>query len=409
MGADNYQSTFVKRHETVHRSEGINLPHGRLRRWKIASVNSRKRISVAALSLILWTTAGFAAATQPLVISDALKQAASISDTDAQAITQAVAANAAIITDGSDPTAQSAARDWLVNQTNSAGGLATANFLNTYSSIVNDQLLKVASSPNCNFRAAIEIGLAAARIDDVAHSTSFEPLAMSLLQNKSDAIAYVGMKLVHGILPAILNEATLTPADTALEDQILKTVADHPQPPLGGSIVGAAYLAMQDTVFGSNKGSPAQISLVLVPLVEKLELQRIALYSGSGPVERPQVDSSGVVILLAPEVWPQLSAGAQRDAMGLVVNLIDATSKRAVSARSSAGGNAVPLVEQLQTDGRELKIVSDPNTGSIANQTIYGAAAQLASLGSGSGPNYIANAAGSTVDAINAYRAALGQ
>ena len=94
--------------------------------------------------------------------------------------------------------------------------------------------------------------------------------------------------------------------------------------------------------------------------------------------------------------------------MSLAANLIDATSKRAVEARSSLGGKAVPLLEQLQTDGRALKIFTDPNTGIVANQPLYSAAAQLSSLGTGSGPNAISTAASNAHDAINAYRAAMG-
>jgi hypothetical protein len=356
---------------------------------------------------MLWTLAASADSNQPPPISDSDKQAASLSQSQVSEIDQAVAAVAKDLSDGSNPTSQSADRQWLIDQLSSATGASSPVYLQAYAKSVNDHLLDMVNAPHCDFRAALEGGMAAARIAVVSQDTELLPLATALMKSKTPAIVYIGMKVAHGLVPAILNKPALAQADTDLLNQILATVAANPDKPLGGAIAGQAYLAMTDATFGNNPGAQAQIVQVLVPLVMKLEQQRIGLYATTSPAN-PAVDSSGLVILISPNVWPQLPAAQTRDTMTLAANLIDATGKQAVAARAAPGQDAIPLIRQLRTDGNAFKIFCDPNQGIVNNNPqLFAAAQQLAQLGIGSSANSIGAAVADMIAAINAYKATL--
>jgi len=356
-----------------------------------------------------WALSAMADPAQPPPISDSVKQANAISQSQSDDIDQAIAAVTKDLADGSNPTSQSADRDWLIDQVNSASGASSAAYLQTYAKSVNDHLLAMVTAPDCNFRAALEGGLAAAKIAVASQDTELLPLASALLKSKTPAIVFVGMKVVHGLVPAILNKPVLAQADTNLLNEILTTVADNPDMPLGGAIVGQAYQAMTDAVFSDNHGAPAQIIQVLVPLVMKLEQQRIALYQTTTPAN-PYADSNGLVILTSPNVWPQLQPEAQRDAMTIAADLIEATSKRAITARATPGQDATPLILQLRTDGIAFRIFSDPNNTTVSDPQLYAASQQLAQLSPyGASASSINSVVSSMTDAINAFKPTLGQ
>lgn len=364
-------------------------------------------LAVAALAVLSCTTAACLADSQVPALPDAIKQSAEIGSDQSSQIDQAVGALAQDLSTTTDPAQQSADRRWLVDQSESAGGNATPQYVSAYAQSVNSHLLKLVDDPNCAVRVAIESGLAAASLANTSHGVELVPLATALLKHKSPTVAYVGMKLVHSLMPAILNEAQLSPDDNALLAQILQAVTANPNPPLGGRIVAEAYQSMTDAVFSANPPQASQIMQVLVPLTEKLEKQRLAMYQNGAP-DNPSADSSGLVVLLSRNVWQQLQPNQEADVLTMVAQLIDAAAKSA--ANDKIQDEVVEqLKDQLKTDGSALRLFCDPNGGPVSNPTLFAAAQELGQVGKGTPPTAVADAASSAVDAINSYKSTLSQ
>jgi hypothetical protein len=376
------------------------LPHG------LGRILNSILSSLCLLAIALSAVAR--AADQLPQIPDATKQAAALGSDQVQQIDSAVAAVAKTIADGSDPTAQSAGRVWLVNGSfDATGNAGSAVYLHAYAQSVNNNLLAMVSA-GANFRAKLQAGLAAQQIAEAAKGTELVPLATALLRDPAAAVGLVGMKAAGALMPAILNENQLSPDENKLLDQMLATIAAHPRPPLGGLIVEEAYNALQQPVFGQGNALAKQITPVLVPMVFKLAEQRLAAYQ-TAPPDNPQADSTGLVILFSRDVWlggdgiSGLTADQQLETLRLAVEYIGATAKWAQTARTSGTIDNVPFIDALQTDGKELVLFSDPNTGVVPDQTLSTAATDLSRLGSGSGATTIAKASSDVTAALQNF------
>lgn len=366
------------------------------------------KFSLSLLLAIGLLPARAALADTPPQIPDAIKQGTSFDQDQLKQIDDAVVAVAADLANGADPTAQSADRRWLVKAlSDSSGTPGTTEYLDAYAKIVNQRLLAMVSQPNADFRAKLEAGLAAASIADVSHNTEVSPLVAALLQDKAPAIAYAGMKAVNGLLPTIINQAQLGPADQELLKEIVASVGQHTRPTLGGPIVEEAYSAMANTVFGGSAAGGSGISQNLVPLVLSLEEQRIALYKTDVP-ESPQADYTGLVILFDHGVWagnngPGLTAQQQHQVLQLAQDLINATTQKALDLANNGKVDVAPFVEALEDDGKVLRNFADPNTGVVPDQGLYGAASDLAGLAPGSGSLAIQTAGANATSAIKTF------
>lgn len=146
----------------------------------------------------------------PPQIPDAVKDSASLDQDQLQTVNDSVAAVAKSIADGSDPTVQSADRHWLLDAlADSGGNQATSDYLQHFTHVFAVRMLAMVSAPEANFRAKIEVGLAAQEIARRANSTELCGLAVKLLQDPSPAVALVGMKVAANVLPSVVAKNTL--------------------------------------------------------------------------------------------------------------------------------------------------------------------------------------------------------
>jgi hypothetical protein len=341
-------------------------------------------------------------------IPDGIKQATGLDQGQIKQIDDAVAAVTNDLSNAADPVAQSADRRWLIKALSDSGGNpGSSDYLDAYAKIANQRLLAMATQPNADFRAKIEAGLAAASIANASHNTEVVPLVTALLQDKAPAVAYAAMQAVTGLLPTVINEPQLAPTDQQFIKEIVDSVVQHSQPTLGGPIVKLAYDAMAATVFGANPANGAQISQNLVPLVLNLEEQRIALYKATTP-ENPQADYAGLVILFDHGVWagnngPGLAAPQQKQVLQLALDLIGATTQKALDLANNPKVDIAPFVEALDDDGKVLRNFADPNTGVVPDPGLYNAALGLAGLAPGSGSGAIQSAGNSATTAIKTF------
>jgi hypothetical protein len=331
-------------------------------------------------------------------IPDSIKQSA-IGNAEQQSIDAAVAQAAANLANGADPAGQSAARLWFAQgAVDSNGNPGSADFQQYYAQSVNNHLLAVVSAPGANFRAKVEAGLASQYVAQRTSSTATTPLAIKLLQDPLPGVKLIGMKAAAGLIAVMFNQSALDAQDQKLLDQVVDTAIHNPDPPLGGPITEEAYNALETPVFHA-VGSNANQLLVkyLAPTVLKLQEQRIQLYKAGTP-ESPQADSTGVVILLSRDIWGGLDKGQQQQVLQNVAELIGLTSDWAQKAKADNDQAAtLALLAALQTDGRELRLFSDPARGVLEDQALSNSVAHLASLGSGSGTEAIETASSETV------------
>ena len=371
------------------RSEGIHLPHWRVTTLNSAPADHRNNISwLAALTLLAGLALPLrAAAPAAPPIADSVKQAALLNQGQIKQIRDSVAAVAKNLNDSTDPAIQDADRDWLVaGASDAAKAPGSANFLDAYTQAVNDQLLSIVTGPNANLRAKIEAGVAAAKIGQVAQNTRLVPLATALLKDSSPAVVLAGMKATAATLTPIFFQRQVVEADGELLDAMLVAVARNAKPPLGGRIVEEAYNALRQPVLGTNRPKGLPNITFLVPLVMKLEEQRLPLYANDIPPS-PQADSQGVVILFTQELWlgnavgaGGLTAAQQKEALEMAASLIDASAKSASSSAAQDKSQLNDLIEALRTDGRELQIFANPNNGVNPDAALDTAAGRLAGL-----------------------------
>jgi hypothetical protein len=199
-------------------------------------------------------------------------------------------------------------------------------------------------------------------------------------------VVLAGMKATAATLTPIFFQRQVVEADGELLDAMLVAVARNAKPPLGGRIVEEAYNALRQPVLGTNRPKGLPNITFLVPLVMKLEEQRLPLYANDIPPS-PQADSQGVVILFTQELWlgnavgaGGLTAAQQKEALEMAASLIDASAKSASSSAAQDKSQLNDLIEALRTDGRELQIFANPNNGVNPDAALDTAAGRLAGL-----------------------------
>jgi hypothetical protein len=356
------------------------------------------QLIVAAAVTLGATLCAFAA---PAAISDSIKQSATIGQAEQQAIDAGVTEAVNVLGDASDPTAQSAARVWLIQgASDQRGNLGSPDYLQHYAQAVNAQLLAAVSKPDANFRAKVQAGLAAQEIAHRSGNTATEPLTIKLLQDPLPSVALVGMKAASGLMPVVLTKPKLAADDKKLLDQILATIAKYPDAPLGGPIVTEAYDALQNAVFQAPNINPD----ALVPLVLKLQQARIAIYKTGVPAS-PQADSDGVVILFSRQIWQILALGDQKQAIQNTIDLVNLASNYAQQAKARGDqSSASELIGELHTIGTDLRsIFSDPAKGVVPDANLYASMQKLAALGQGSGGTVIEDAGAQAVAGLKVF------
>jgi hypothetical protein len=367
--------------------------------------------AICAVGLILFCTLSAPADDTPIPqIPDAIKQSVALDHDQIQAINQALDQVTASLADGSNPTAQSLDRQWIIDAVaDSTGAEGSDDYEQHYTQSLNDHLLPRISAANANFRAKIEAGLAIQQVAERNGSTALTPVAIQLLQDRSPAVAWAGMKAARGLLKTIFLQSSLSATDKQLVDAVIDAVNHQPDPPLGGPIAEEAYQAFLDPVLSLQGNIPPAITAVLVPNVMKLWRERIDLYK-NGPPDSPGADTTGMIILLSRAIWPTLQIPQQHDVLQATADLISLTAKWAIAAKSdvNSGIDPAPLVDALQRDGRELhQSFADPSKGDAPNQALFDGTAHLQSLGPGSGVDAIQSDSAAAVQALNDFAAQL--
>jgi hypothetical protein len=360
---------------------------------------SIRAIFAVGLSLLCTLPAWADDATIP-PIPDSVRQSAALDRDQIQTIDDCLTQVVKSLADGSNPTAQSLDRQWLMD---SVAG--SDDYQQHYAQRLAAYLLPMVSAPDANFRARIEAGLACQKVAEDTHSTALTPVAIVLLKDRSPAVAWAGMKTARALLRTVFAQTRLSAADKQLVDEVVAAVGRQPDPPMAGIIAEEAYHAFLDPVLNAQANLPPEIQTTLVTAVMKLWQERIALYQNSPP-DNPGADTTGMITLLSRGIWPNLAVAQQRDVIKATGDLIGQTAKWAIAAKSGSesGIDSAPLVDALQRDGRELhEDFSDPGRGTAPNQALYNATAHLQSIGSGVGVGAIKADADAAVQALNDF------
>ena len=93
--------------------------------------------------------------------------------------------------------------DWLealARQVTAPGtGSLSAGFLSAYAGLVNDELLKIAQSPDTRVR--LNVAIVSARVAEGAKNAKLAPLTAALLKDASDGVLWWALRSARAVIP----------------------------------------------------------------------------------------------------------------------------------------------------------------------------------------------------------------
>ena len=342
------------------------------------------RLHVVGLACLL--AAGIAPTFSPTVArADAPPLDAPVPDTykSASNLSSQTAAVVALITpeltklsDPADPDGQGSARAWLIKEALMDGtpSATSSTYVDLYTGTLNQAFTAALANPSTSVHDRVNIAIVTAAIADAvanAHLlTSLQPTMVALLGDKSSAVVLWGQRAAGSRLRNLTNGAGANNADIeTLLAALVKSVTDHPEPPIGGDLAETAYRAINpalDIQSSPNTINPAVLTL-LVQYNQSLQTARMSVYA-TGVPERPYCDTFPSVFMLDSHWWPMLTPAQQTEALQLAVNLISDAGRRAAQLSSTQNQELVHTVSAeagyLMTLMDDTKI-STPDTTAV--------------------------------------------
>jgi hypothetical protein len=226
-----------------------------------------------------------------------------------------------------------------------AGKLASTIYLDAYVNALARPLATLASDPKLTLRAKINVGVVAARVAENCKvaglpANALQPILMTLMQDKNDAVALWGVKAAASLCTAGKPPAT----NPALIDQIVKTVSEHH---LNGTITEEAYNALD--------GNPApQVLAALISLFKT----RVAAYTNGQVPSEPIADRRPSAILTVQlGAWSKLNATEQTRVMNLVADLLSAAVKAMTQPPAGSPPDTADQLKNLIAKSAEAVVV----------------------------------------------------
>lgn len=240
-----------------------------------------------------------------------------LSDVQRQEIHKYISDWVAILQDNSDPKQQGLARDKLFSDITAPGGPnPSVDYQNEYAKTINDALMPLTKNPDTRIRLLASI--VAGRVAEHVSNARLEPIAIVLLNDKSDAVILWGMRTARFVLPWMLSNPVTQ--NSALPAAILTAVKDHPTLPLAQDAYEASDLA-------ANAGNGPLLAAVDQTI--KLIQTRVGVFERVCPVD-PAADSTGTTFL-SIRAWTIMQPPQRLAAMQQISDLLAVMSKRCLA------------------------------------------------------------------------------
>jgi hypothetical protein len=240
---------------------------------------------------------------------------------------------------GSDPAAQSRAREDLVRQVGpGAGGAAPSRaFLTDYATRLNTALLPLAQSKDTRVR--LNTAIVSAKVAQGAKAPQLLPVTLALLKDASDGV----------MLWALRGAAALLPAGGAEEllPVIVQTGQTRPR------VIGEVYAAL------AVPGADGKTLGVVVPAIHTVMESRIGQYKNGLPQD-PTAETRAAVYLTARSEYQAQSLPQKVQTVKLLSDLLEVVARRAADVTpeqrrelvvlARGAGAAASVVGQWETN-----------------------------------------------------------
>jgi hypothetical protein len=278
----------------------------------------------------------------------------------------------------SDPAIVSMTRLWLLNEMQLTGnpGDTAPGYELAYGSALNGEFSKLLSQPDTPVNTRLNIGIIIVQLH--GRTESLAPSVVSLLQDKSSAVALWGEKAAGAILPvAVRDPAFVSGGLDQVLAAIIGAVAAHPDGYVGGLVAEEAYSAINPEQ-GWPRGlfPPPNALLALIGANLTLQQSRLEIYRTTGVPEAPRTDTYASYLLLGfPDVWKVMNADQQLQAVQQASDLISLAGQRAAGAGAGRIMNQNDeLIDTLKGEGKWIMELSkilnppDPDLEAVAGE-----------------------------------------
>jgi hypothetical protein len=276
-----------------------------------------------------------------------------------QFITQAVHQ----LADEKNAEAQSAARDALRKEALVSGGQATPDYLNTYAELLNQHLLELTKDPQLGPRGKLNAAIATAEVAKIAENGQLAGAAEAFINDKSEAVCLWGIKASKWIIPAQLEMVGMPQNADKLADAVVSAVQQHTHGQIAGAIADEAYAALSLDIFSPQTRQklaqkPAMLQQMAPHLLKLLDV-RLQQYRKGVPPD-PRAEANGTGFLSDPLVWNGLNPALQKQAMQVMIDLINLAAQQASAAKVSAGDRG-ELATMISRVAAAISITAAPS------------------------------------------------
>jgi hypothetical protein len=271
-----------------------------------------------ALGLTLICSANLSAQSDKLLddVPLEVRTADRLTDVQKQEVQQYINGWVGEMADGSNPSQQGQARDKLTTGANAVGTeTASADYQSQYAGTMNDALLPL--TKNADMRTRLLAGVVAGRVAERMNNARLEPVAVALLNDKSDAVVLWGMRTARYVLPWILQNPM---QKSALPDAMANALLNHPRIPIANDAYEGANLPPQTS--GPTLLAAAQ------QVIHMLHA-RVQVYEKTCPVD-PSADATGTTFL-SSTAWSVLPAGQRLDSAQQISDLMSVMAQRCLA------------------------------------------------------------------------------
>jgi hypothetical protein len=329
--------------------------------------------------------------------SESLKTATSITDAERQALQGWIRQQVADLS-GTDPAKRSAAKDALLAQANGPSGQpASPTYLDAYANALNTELAPLAAHNDLQIR--LIAGIVAAQVAAKADNTQLMPVTLTLMGDKSEAVAYWGVRAAKHVLPAVLRNP-LFQKNNKLQPMIVSTVKSHLSGALSGPIVAEGYGALTLLLLDTNKPDP-NLRLVVGDMLD-LFRARLELYKRATVPPEPIAERTPTGFLIHPAVWPAQTTKEQRvAAMQAMSDLIALASQHAQTADPQQRDALSLLIQQT---AKSIWVGADGlKSDAAASQAIKDAVTPATAVGPQTPPPEMLNRVNSIFPVLSAH------
>jgi hypothetical protein len=233
---------------------------------------------------------------------------------------------------GADPSAQSKAREALTKQIAplAAGGVLSAQFLETYAGVVNSELLKLSQSKDARVR--LNAAIIAAKVAEGAKNARLQPAVMALLKDPSDAVVWWALRGAKHVLPY-----SLAGSDGAA---LVAAIVQIGQSRSG--VMQGVYDAL--AIEGLPSTQTTRVLQVTVPALQTILKSRIDQYKTGFPADTT-AESRAATYLTAKAQWDVLSLTQKVDTAQRLSDLLGVAEKRAPDLTNEQRADLVAMLK----------------------------------------------------------------